>query len=103
MDTIVTIHMFGEVYKFKAEAGVADAHEVADFLMAEISRVEKDLGPQAKTVTKTAKLLLATMNIANAYFNLKREHVKTVSELKHRADALLLSLESTVLPTTAEK
>ncbi|TYT74608.1 cell division protein ZapA [Desulfobotulus mexicanus] len=94
MDTIVTIHMFGEVYKFKAEAGVADAKEVADFLMEELGRVEKDLGPQAKTVTKTAKLLLATMNIANSYYNLKRQHMETVSELTQRSDALLMALEA---------
>ncbi|MCW7755103.1 cell division protein ZapA [Desulfobotulus sp. H1] len=102
MDTIVTIHMFGEVYKFKAEAGVADANEVAEFLMEELARVEKDLGAQAKTVTKTAKLLLATMNIANTYFNLKRQHVETVSELAERSDALLLALESVSVSPSAE-
>ena len=95
--------MFGEVYKFKAEAGVADAHEVADFLMAELARVEKELGAQAKTVTKTAKLLLATMTIANAYFNLTREHAETVSTLKKRSETLLLSLEAAILPPIAEK
>lgn len=95
--------MFGEVYRFKAETGVANAHEVADLLMAELASVEKELGSQARTVTKTAKLLLASMNIANAYFNLKRQHDETVSELQQRSDRLLLSLEAISPLLSAEK
>lgn len=95
--------MFGEVYKFKAETGVANAHEVADLLMAELANVERDLGSQSKTVTKTAKLLLASMNIANAYFNLKRQHAETISELRLRSDKLLVSLETIPQSLFAEK
>lgn len=94
MDNIITIQLFGEVYKFKAEAEVADASRVADFLMSELDQVEKNLGAQAKSVTKTAKLLLATMNIANTYFEQKRQYEDMLSELQQRSDRLLERLDA---------
>lgn len=92
MDTIVTINILGEVYKFKADAGVTDAQDVADFLTTEFRKLDASLGAQASNMNKSAKLLLLTMNIANAYFGLKQQHDEMISALSEGSDRILKAL-----------
>lgn len=89
MDTIVKIQILGEVYKFKAEAGLTDAQNVGDFLTNEFRKLEISLGAQAKSMNKTAKLLLFTMNIAHAYISLKQQDDEMMSLFNEGADRLM--------------
>lgn len=93
-EQIVTIKLFGETYKFKAEDEVLDAQRVADFLVDEVKRVEDQMGGGRKGITKFALLLLATMNISNEYFDLKRVHEKLREEVFERNQELLKTLDA---------
>ncbi len=88
MDDIVTIELFGDTYKFKAEDGVDNAKAVADHLIKEVDKVEKQLSGKSSHVTRFTLLLLASLNIANEYIELQRNHDDLLKNIADKQESL---------------
>lgn len=98
MDQHVTIEIFGHPFTFKADENSTKAKEVADYLKQEVDRVERQLPDEArKTISKRAILILAALNIANEYFEMKEMQADLLKTMEKKATGLLDSLD-TVAP-----
>lgn len=81
MDDIVTIELFGNIYKFKAEDDVENAKQVVEFLKKEVDKVESQLSPESSTIGQFRTLLLASLNITSEYHKLKKSHEESMDNL----------------------
>ena len=92
MDQLVTIELFGHPFTFKAEKDVEKAKEVADFLVQEVTKVEKQMSNKSSTISKQAILIMTALNIANEYMQCKQRHTDLLETVSDRASNLLNEL-----------
>lgn len=95
MEQLVTIELFGQPYTFKTESDVADAQEVADYLVKEVTKIETQHSSKS-SVTKLATLILAALNIANENIELKKNHSDLLKDISKRSTNLMHSLNTAV-------
>ncbi|MBW1903214.1 MAG: cell division protein ZapA [Deltaproteobacteria bacterium] len=95
MDQFVTIEIFGHPFTFKADKNISKAKEVADYLVEEVARVECQLSDESMTISKRAILILAALNIANEYFEIKDNHANLLEIMERRASSLLNAINTT--------
>jgi cell division protein ZapA (FtsZ GTPase activity inhibitor) len=88
LEQLVTIEIFGQPYTFKAETNVTHAKEVADHLVKEVARIEKQ-HPSQSSGTKLTTLLLAALNIANENVELKKSHSDLLSNISKKSANLI--------------
>ncbi|MBU0995715.1 MAG: cell division protein ZapA [Proteobacteria bacterium] len=84
MDDIVTIELFGDTYRFKTEAEIENARKVAEYLVNEVEKVEKQLAEKSTAMLRFRLLLLAALNISSDYFKLKSNHKDLLEDLSDR-------------------
>ena len=95
LDQHVTIEIFGHPFTFKADENISKAKEVADYLKDEVDKVERQLPDDSKkTISKRAILILAALNIANEYFEMKENQADLLKTMEKRATGLLESLNT---------
>jgi cell division protein ZapA (FtsZ GTPase activity inhibitor) len=94
LEQLVTIELFGHPFTFKAETDAAQAKEVADFLVAEVTKAEVQLSSKSSNVTKRIILILAALNIANQYFELKQNHSDLLQNISERSTSLIGKIET---------
>jgi cell division protein ZapA (FtsZ GTPase activity inhibitor) len=99
LDELVTIELFGHPFTFKAETDAVQAKEVADFLVQEVSRAEDQLSSKSTNITKRIILILAALNIANQYFELRQKHNDLLQNISERSTSLIGKLETLCNPT----
>ncbi len=69
---------------------------VADFLVKEVDKVEIQLSCKSKNISKDAILILAALNIANEYFELKNNHTNLLKNISERSASLIRALDAGV-------
>lgn len=89
MEQLLTIDILGQPYTFKADKDFDRAKEIADFLVKEVQRVESEQQVPSLGMNKTAVLILAALNIANEYYNLKRNQADFKQTVINRANCML--------------
>jgi len=95
LEQLVTIELFGQPYTFKTESDVADAQEVADYLVKEVTKIETQHSSKS-SVTKLATLILAALNIANENIELRKNHSDLVKDISKRSTNLMHALDTAV-------
>ena len=90
---VVTIELFGQPYTFKAESEVTKAKDVADFLVKEVEKVERQQTGQSINSSKLTILIIAALNIANENFELKKNHSNFLEEIFRRSASLAHRLD----------
>lgn len=94
MDQLVTIELFGRPFTFKAENDVSRAKEIADFLVQEVSRIERQMSGKSSNINKQAILILAALNIADEYFECRQKHKDLLEIISDRTAGLLNELKA---------
>lgn len=97
MDQHVTIEIFGHPFTFKADKDFSKAKEVAAYLEEEVGKVERQLSEASVSINKRAILILAALNIANEYFEVKENQAVLLEMMAQKTTGLLDSLD-TVAP-----
>lgn len=97
MERIITIELFGELYKFKAESEVENVDDVAGLLMQEVEKAGSGMKGPRTDVLKFAQLLLAALNISSEYIKLKQNHDSFVEELSKRSSSLVKTLDEAMI------
>ena len=95
-EQFVTIELFGQPYKFRAEAEAQKAREVADFLVKEVAKVEGQLSGKTSNITKQTILILAALNIVNENFELKKNHSDFLRDVSKRTTNLIRMLSENI-------
>ena len=88
MEDIVTIELFGNIYKFRTDAGVENAKQVVDYLKNQVERVEAQMSSSTFDTGHFRTLLLASLNITNEYYKLKNNHEDFVVNLSTQLTSL---------------
>ncbi|MBW2568535.1 MAG: cell division protein ZapA [Deltaproteobacteria bacterium] len=90
---VVTIELFGQPYTFKAESEVAKAKDVADSLVKEVEKVERQQTGQSASLSNLTILIIAALNIANENFELKKNYSDFSGEIFRRSVSLVHRLD----------
>lgn len=98
LEQFVRIELFGSPFTFKAETDAEKAQEVADYLVAEVAKVEKQLGRTSPHISQSAILISAALNIINEFFELKRDHQELLKNISHKNEDLIQLLSDTRQP-----
>lgn len=96
MEELVTIELFGRSYTFKAESEIMMAKDVADYLVKEVNRVEKQQSVKSSNISKLAIMILAALNIANENMELKKIHSDFMHTISKQSSDLIRSLDAFV-------
>ena len=94
MDQHVTIEIFGHPFTFKADRDISKAKEVAAYLEEEVGKVERQLSDASVSINKRAILILAALNIANEYFEMKENQAVMLEMMAQKTTGLLDSLNT---------
>jgi len=94
LDQHITIEIFGHPFTFKADQDISKAKEVAAYLEEEVGKVERQLSAESVSISKRAILILAALNIANDYFDLKENQAALQETMEQKATGLLDSLDT---------
>ena len=97
MDQHITIEIFGHPFTFKADKDISKAKEVAAYLEEEVGKVERQMSAEPVSINKRAILILAALNIANEYFEVKENQSMGRETMEQKTPGLLESLH-TVAP-----
>ena len=90
MENLITIELFGQTYTFKTESEMEKATAVADLLIEEVHRIQKQgLGRQLSEMTHITTLILAALNLANENYDLRLKQSEFLSQLSDRSKSLL--------------
>jgi hypothetical protein len=89
LEQLLTITLFGQPYIFKADNNDDRAKEVADFIVKEVERVEKELDVSPSGRNKVAVLLHVTLNIAYENYELKMKQQSLYQTVFKRSKDLL--------------
>jgi len=94
LDQHVTIEIFGHPFTFKADQDISKAKEVAAYLEEEVGKVERQLSAESVSINKRAILILAALNIANEYYDLKQNQAVLLEMMAQKTTGLLDSLDT---------
>jgi cell division protein ZapA len=93
LDQLLTIEILGQPFTFKTDSDIADAREMAEFVTKSVHQASEELTKKTHPPDNRAVILLAALNIANEYFDLKKKHQQMLSDLSQRSAQLLNTLD----------
>ena len=72
MEQLLTIEILGQPFTFKTDSDIAEAKEMADYVASSVSQASAHFANQPQVADNRAILVLTALNIANEYFDLKK-------------------------------
>ena len=84
-DQTISIRLFNQTYRFKADTEAAEANRIAGYVVEEIEKAQAS----AEVPSRLDSVILAALNIANDYFELKRGHRAVVQDVSRRCGLLI--------------
>lgn len=92
MDRTISIRLFNQTYRFKADTEAAEANRIAGYVVEEIEKAQAS----ADVPSRLDSVILAALNIANEYFELKRGHDTMVKDVNRRCSVLIDYIDDNV-------
>ena len=92
MDQIISIKLFDQAYTFKADAEASEIDKIADYVKAEVEKAHAT----AKVPGKLDSVILAALNIASDYFEIRRGREELSRRIEDRCNALINHIENNV-------
>ena len=90
MDRLISIELFGQAYKFKASGGVSKAEEVTNYVAEEVEKAQA----AGEAPSKLDTVILAALNIANDYFEVRRSRQDLVRDIDQRCKSLIKHIDA---------
>ena len=94
MDQVLNIEILGQPFSFKTDSDASDAGVVAEYVVKSVEQAKKQCGQRVSAPDRWAIMVLASLNIANEYLELKKKHQKLLHDINQRSTHLLNTLES---------
>ncbi len=92
MGQVISIRLFDQTYRFKADAEASEADSIASYVVKEIEKAQASSDVPSKLDT----VILAALNIANDYFMLKRGHETLMKDVNRRCRVLVNYIDENV-------
>ena len=97
LDEIVKIELFGEEFKFKPESKPgSDPAEIAAEVKEYIAEAEALFQNKTSSRNRIAILLLAAMNLAKDYQELKLQYSELEKDVENRISSLLTKIDKEI-------
>lgn len=103
MEQLVTIELFGQPYTFKTQSDINMAKEVADYLLQEVAKVEKSQPNPCSSSNQVTIMILAALNIAENYLDLKQQRLRLTRDISDRATGLIRKLDRCCVQSNNDK
>ncbi|MCK4729096.1 MAG: cell division protein ZapA [Desulfobacterales bacterium] len=85
MDRLISIELFGQAYTFRASGQVSQPEEVANYVAGEVEKARAT----GEAPSKLDTVILAALNIANDYLELRRSRQDLVRDIDQRCKILI--------------
>jgi len=96
VEQLVTVELFGQPYKFKAQTENAKAQQVADLLVNEVARVQSKQAKETPGINHIAILIIAALNIASENLEIKKNYTELVRDISERSAFLIRQLDARI-------
>jgi cell division protein ZapA len=90
VDRVISIELFGKAYTFRADAEAFHAEKIANYLVEHVEKARAC----AEVPGKLDTLILAALNIANDYFEMKQRREELVKDIDRRCKALIDNIDA---------
>jgi cell division protein ZapA (FtsZ GTPase activity inhibitor) len=90
VDRLISIELFGQAYTFRASGPVSQAEEVTNYLAEEVEKARA----AGEAPSKLDTVILAALNIANDYFEVRRSRQELVRDIDQRCKSLIERIEA---------
>jgi len=94
LDRYITIELFGQIYRFKADAETDEAQEAANYLTEEIAKVQGQFGETVSRNDRMTVLLSVALNIAHDNLKLSRCQNEFHQQLSDHSTKILELLDT---------
>ena len=94
MDRYVTIELFGQTYRFRADDEVHGAQAAANYLMGEIAKVQSQFGETVSLNDRMTVLLSVALNIAHENLKLNQRQTEFHEQLSDQSTKILELLDT---------
>jgi hypothetical protein len=92
VDRIINIKLFDHAYTFRADAKVSQAEKIATYVVEEVEKA----WASGEVPSKLDTVILAALNIANDYFEIKRCRKELLRDIDHRCKVLIDYIDNNV-------
>ena len=90
MDRLISIELFGQAYTFRASGPVSQADEVTNYVAEEVKKARA----AGEAPSKLDTVILAALNIANDYFEVRRSRQDLVRDIDQRCKSLIERIDT---------
>lgn len=90
MERIISIRLFDRSYTFRADAQVSQAEKVANCVVEQVERARASADGPSKMDT----VILAALNIANDYLEMKHSREKILKDIDRRCKVLIQHIDA---------
>ncbi|MBW1740619.1 MAG: cell division protein ZapA [Deltaproteobacteria bacterium] len=90
VEQLISIELFGHAYTFRASAQVSQPEEVANYVTGQIEKA----WAAAEAPSKLDTVILAALNIANDYFEMRHSREGLVKDIDQRCKILIEYIDS---------
>lgn len=97
MEQLITIEILGQHYTFKADDGLVDPQNVANFLMEEVRKLETGQADQPADTNRFVMLLQAALNISSDHLKLKQQLAAVSDRISMKTERLHGALNRSVV------
>lgn len=98
MEQVITIEILGQQYSFRADEGLVDPQNVADFLMEEVRKLETGQADNTTDMNRFILLLQAALNISSEHLKLKQQLAAVSDRIFLKTERLHGALDQSVVP-----
>ena len=85
MDRLISIELFGQAYTFRASGQVLQPEEVVDYVAGQVEKARA----AAEAPSKMDTVILAALNIANDYMEMRGSRQDLVRDIDQRCRNLI--------------
>ncbi len=90
MERVISIQLFGRPYTFRANAEVTDAEKIAKCVVEQVERARASADGPSKIDT----IILAALNIASDYLEMKHTHEEILKDIDRRCEVLIEQIDA---------
>ncbi|MDY6838746.1 MAG: cell division protein ZapA [Thermodesulfobacteriota bacterium] len=90
MDRVISIELFGQTYRFRTDASLVHAEKIVDYVAQQVQKA----GAGGDIPGKLDTVILAALNIANDYFEMKRCRDELALDIDKRCSVLIDTIDT---------
>jgi cell division protein ZapA (FtsZ GTPase activity inhibitor) len=90
VDRLISIELFGQAYTFKTRGQVSQAEEITNYVAGEIEKA----WTAGEAPSQLDTVILAALNIANDYFEVRRSRQNLVKNIDKRCKILIEHIDA---------